>query len=52
MALFNTGEHPDYHTENDTWERISYSKMEKIVRLIFLTTVEVANRPAKLEFTP
>jgi hypothetical protein len=52
MVLFNTGEHPDYHTENDTWDRINYPKMEKIVRLIFLTTVEVANRPARLEFTP
>src|SRR5947208_2256533 len=24
MVLFNTGEHPDYHTENDTWDRINY----------------------------
>ena len=31
MVLFNTGEHPDYHTANDTWDRINYPKMEKIV---------------------
>ena len=30
MAFFNTGEHPDYHTANDTWDRINYPKMEKI----------------------
>ena len=33
--------HPDYHTENDTWDRIHYEKMEKIVRLIYLTTGEI-----------
>ena len=52
MVLFNTGEHADYHTENDTWDHINYPKMEKIVRLIFLSTAEVANRPARIEFTP
>jgi len=25
-----TGEHPDYHTPNDTWDRLNYPKMEKI----------------------
>jgi hypothetical protein len=52
MVLFNTGEHPDYHTENDTWDRINYPKMEKIVRLIFLTSLEAANDGRKLEFRP
>jgi len=52
VVLFNTGEHPDYHTENDTWERINYSKMEKIVRLVFLTSVQVANAAQKPAFTP
>ena len=40
MVLFNTGEHPDYHTANDTWDRINYPKMEKIVRLVYLTARE------------
>ena len=35
MVLFNTGEHPDYHTANDTWDRINYPKMERIVRLVY-----------------
>jgi Zn-dependent M28 family amino/carboxypeptidase len=42
MVLFNTGEHPDYHTANDTWDRINYTKMEKIVRLVYLTARELA----------
>jgi hypothetical protein len=52
VVLFNTGEHPDYHTENDTWDRINYPKMEKIVRLVFLTSVQVANATQKPVFTP
>ena len=52
VVLFNTGEHPDYHTENDTWDRIDYPKMEKIVRLVFLTSVQVANASQKPAFTP
>ena len=42
MVLFNTGEHPDYHTANDTWDRINYPKMEKIVRLVYLTASDLA----------
>ncbi len=52
MVLFNTGEHPDYHTENDTWDKIDYPKMEKIVRLIFLSTEEVADSAQPPKFTP
>ncbi|MEW6129860.1 MAG: M28 family peptidase [Acidobacteriota bacterium] len=52
MVLFNTGEHPDYHTENDTWDKINYPKMEKIVRLIFLTSLEAANATHKIDFKP
>lgn len=52
MVLFNTGEHPDYHTENDTWDRINYPKMEKIVRLVFLTGVQVANSSERIRFNP
>jgi hypothetical protein len=48
--LFNTGEHPDYHTENDTWDRLNYPKLEKITRLVFLTAAEVANQDTRPEF--
>lgn len=52
MVLFNTGEQADYHTENDTFDRINYPKMEKIVRLIYLTSLELANSDQRLKFTP
>jgi peptidase M28-like protein len=52
IVLFNTGEHPDYHTENDTWGRIDYPKMEKIVRLIFLTAEELTESAQRPRFTP
>jgi hypothetical protein len=50
MVLFNTGEHPDYHTENDTWDKLNYEKMTRIVRLIYLTAREVADREARIPF--
>ncbi len=37
MVMFNTGEHPDYHTPNDTADRINYPKMAKITRLVYAT---------------
>jgi hypothetical protein len=52
MVLFNTGEQPDYHTENDVWTRINYPKMTKIVRLVFLTAAETANSSQRIPFTP
>ena len=50
VAFFNTGEHPDYHTANDTWDRINYPKMEKIVRLVYLSTRSLANSPSRPRF--
>lgn len=41
--LFTTGLHPDYHTVNDTADRINYSKLEKIARLGFLSAWQLAN---------
>lgn len=52
QAEFQTGLHPDYHTQNDTWERINYPKLTKIVRLAFLATEEMANAEKKIEFLP
>ena len=50
MVLFNTGENPDYHTANDTWDRINYPKMEKITRLVYLTARELAEAAARPRF--
>jgi Zn-dependent M28 family amino/carboxypeptidase len=52
MVLFNTGEHPDYHTENDTWDKINYPKLKKIIRLVFLTSLELADSDRRPRFTP
>jgi len=52
QVLFNTGEQPDYHTENDSRDRINYPKMTKIIQLIFLTADTLANAPQKPAFTP
>lgn len=40
---FHTGLHPDYHTVNDRPERVNYEKMEKIVRLVYQTSWDLAN---------
>jgi hypothetical protein len=50
VGFFNTGEHPDYHTANDTWERINYSKMEKIVRLVYASARNLANQDGRPGF--
>jgi hypothetical protein len=50
MMMFNTGEHPDYHTTNDTWDRINYPKIEKITKLIYLSAKDIANSAARPRF--
>lgn len=37
-----TGFHPDYHHTSDTAEKIDYAKMQKILRLAYLTTYQLA----------
>jgi hypothetical protein len=38
-----TGFHPDYHHTTDTAEKINYQKMQKILRLAYLSAYEFAN---------
>jgi hypothetical protein len=47
---FQTGLHPDYHTQNDMWQRINYPKMTKIVRLVFLSVANLANSNETIPF--
>ncbi len=49
---FQTGLHPDYHTENDTWQRINYNKFTRIARLVFLSVEDLANSGEKIAFLP
>jgi hypothetical protein len=47
---FQTGLHPDYHTENDTWDRINYPKLTKIARLVYLSVADLANSSQTIPF--
>jgi len=38
-----TGFHPDYHHESDTADRINYAKLQKILRLAYLSAYVFAN---------
>ena len=49
---FQTGLHPDYHTAHDTWDRINYPKLTKIVRLVCLSVQDLANSSARPSFSP
>jgi Zn-dependent M28 family amino/carboxypeptidase len=40
----HTGLHPDYHTANDDADRINYPKMEKIARLVYQASWDLANQ--------
>jgi Zn-dependent M28 family amino/carboxypeptidase len=39
------GLHPDYHTPNDTADKINYEKVEKVVELVYLTLLEIGSDP-------
>lgn len=43
------GLHRDYHEPTDTPDKILYDRMEKIVRIIFTTTWDLANREGELK---
>jgi hypothetical protein len=47
--LYYEGMHKDYHEPTDTPDKILYDRMEKIVRIIFATTWELANRTEQLK---
>jgi hypothetical protein len=49
---FQTGLHPDYHTDNDTWQRINYDKFKRITKLVFLSTNILANSNEKISSVP
>ena len=44
VIFYFNGTHPDYHKETDTVEKIDFSAMEAINRVIFYTAWELANR--------
>lgn len=48
VIFYFTGVHKDYHKPTDTAEKLDYNKTEKIVRLVFHTAWELANREKKI----
>ena len=49
IIFFFDGVHEDYHRAGDTADKIDYEKMEKVTRTIYMTTWEIANRPARFK---
>jgi hypothetical protein len=48
VIFYFNGTHPDYHKTTDDVEKINFEKIEKIARLVFHTTWELANRPTRI----
>ena len=47
IVFFFDGEHEDYHRPGDEPQKIDYEKMQKVVRTVYLTLWEIANRPTR-----
>jgi Zn-dependent M28 family amino/carboxypeptidase len=44
---FHTGLHPDYHTNYDRPEKINYDKMEKVARLVYQMSYDLAQQQGR-----
>ena len=49
IIFYFNGVHEDYHKATDTVDKIDFMKMEKISRLVFHTTWELANREDRIQ---
>jgi len=49
VIFYFNGIHEDYHKETDTVDKIIFSKMEKITRLVFHTAWDLANRNERIQ---
>ena len=49
VAFYFTGVHDDYHQPGDDVEKILFPKYQQIVRLVFLTAWELANREERIK---
>lgn len=47
----HTGLHPDYHTPNDDADRINYPKMEKIARMVYQGSWDLASATSRPTLT-
>ncbi len=52
VVMFHTGLHDDYHRPSDDADKLNYSGMEQIARLVLLTTVALAQADRLPAFRP
>lgn len=50
VLFFSTGAHLDYHTPQDTWDKINYDGMKEVSDLIFRIARDMANTSGRLKF--
>ena len=50
LFLFG-GIHPDYHTPSDTADKVNYSKLEQVVKLVYLAVLEIGDQMSRPRFT-
>lgn len=50
VLFFTTGAHLDYHTPQDTWDKVNYQGILKVEPVIFKTTENLASTSEKLTF--
>jgi Zn-dependent M28 family amino/carboxypeptidase len=48
---FHTGLHPDYHLTSDTADRLNYPKMERIAKLVYQVSWDLANASSRPTLT-
>jgi hypothetical protein len=48
VIFYFNGTHEDYHQPTDTVDKINFSKMEKITKLVFFTAWDLANRDERI----
>lgn len=44
VLYFYCGIHEDYHSPNDTWDKIEYEKLTAITRMVFTSAWNIANK--------
>ena len=49
VIFYFNGVHEDYHRPSDTIEKLDFSKIKTISKLVFLTAWELANREEKIK---
>lgn len=50
VLFFTTGAHLDYHTPEDTWDKLNYEGMITVSDLIYRITASLSNKTERLKF--